>query len=889
MNQSQPQFPVGMWLQTNQQDQANALAMAAASLIKQAQFNNSLQTLSQQQGSAIKPMNNPTRAATTLAPKPSMNKLNLVVPTHAPNNDDTDWMRSNGKSLTLQGPFDWFEALMMNQQQQQHQSNDSHSHQSDLHTAPYRCNNQPILQTITPSASRMDLQSSMMSQTFAPIKIEEAPPLNLSNRTRCAHKQQDTFLDVNQDYRAVYSLDPTMNANSPNEHSSNKKFKRSEAADDDRMIIRDLSMTPSRYSHSQCSDIEQYSSGGEETLDVDDVTANLNDIITTDGCNDGSLSKANTTKHQIKNHHQDKKLLANNDDNNNQDQQQADELTCSGELQELSSHDESAACDGGDNNLTCIVCGDISSGKHYGILACNGCSGFFKRSVRRNLVYRCNAQTGACVIDKKHRNQCQACRLRKCILMGMNREAVQNERQPRNTATIRPEMLLADRAAADRMIREGVATTVSGPFVRSIFQAAAQAAAAAAASSSGTTGATDSTSGLGNGPQSLDQSPMSGGFHIHQNHVSLMGEESGHDAMNSSARGACFQETAEMQVELVDDNRQMQNHNTRFTKMTCRSISEEFKVDSERFGAAKFKHDCAWADSKWWLSWLQIDQKLQAEVVRVGRKTSIQIGKKLEIYAIDWIEHLINSMASSSCIDDDFELRGAIRGIFLQSSAVSALISLCKIRNNVELCALKKNNQQQRRQVMEITENLKTMNPIDWLTVKTLILWSRLMETELGTRRFAMKKLRASFLRYYYFNAQSDVKNDSKAELSNSEATPETLNDRDFSQIEPEINPDQDQESGKTRDNNFPRYGRSRNPLFINWSNTYDCESSEKIPMSESLSPACSSANMSNADGGSCSSIGANKRQEQYDEIHLTFPFKSTSQSESFHENPITK
>ncbi|EMP26587.1 Retinoic acid receptor RXR-beta [Chelonia mydas] len=69
----------------------------------------------------------------------------------------------------------------------------------------------------------------------------------------------------------------------------------------------------------------------------------------------------------------------------------------------------------------CAICGDRSSGKHYGVYSCEGCKGFFKRTIRKDLTYTCRDNKD-CIVDKRQRNRCQYCRYQKCLATGMKRE-----------------------------------------------------------------------------------------------------------------------------------------------------------------------------------------------------------------------------------------------------------------------------------------------------------------------------------------------------------------------------------------------------------------------------------------------------------------------------------
>ncbi|KAF0035857.1 hypothetical protein F2P81_011169 [Scophthalmus maximus] len=78
------------------------------------------------------------------------------------------------------------------------------------------------------------------------------------------------------------------------------------------------------------------------------------------------------------------------------------------------------------NEGCCAVCGDNASCQHYGVRTCEGCKGFFKRTVQKNSKYVCLANKD-CPVDKRRRNRCQFCRFQKCLAVGMVREVVRTD------------------------------------------------------------------------------------------------------------------------------------------------------------------------------------------------------------------------------------------------------------------------------------------------------------------------------------------------------------------------------------------------------------------------------------------------------------------------------
>nr|ACO10633.1 embryonic gonad [Caligus rogercresseyi] len=74
-------------------------------------------------------------------------------------------------------------------------------------------------------------------------------------------------------------------------------------------------------------------------------------------------------------------------------------------------------------NQICRVCDEPAAGYHFGAFTCEGCKSSFGRTCGKsnlNSISECK-NNYSCVIDKKNRTSCKACRLRKCLRVGMSK------------------------------------------------------------------------------------------------------------------------------------------------------------------------------------------------------------------------------------------------------------------------------------------------------------------------------------------------------------------------------------------------------------------------------------------------------------------------------------
>ncbi|KAI4499784.1 hypothetical protein M0802_005040 [Mischocyttarus mexicanus] len=69
----------------------------------------------------------------------------------------------------------------------------------------------------------------------------------------------------------------------------------------------------------------------------------------------------------------------------------------------------------------CKVCDEPAAGFHFGAFTCEGCKSFFGRTYNNlGSISECK-NGGNCVINKKNRTSCKACRLKKCLMVGMSK------------------------------------------------------------------------------------------------------------------------------------------------------------------------------------------------------------------------------------------------------------------------------------------------------------------------------------------------------------------------------------------------------------------------------------------------------------------------------------
>ncbi|CAG5131857.1 unnamed protein product [Candidula unifasciata] len=75
----------------------------------------------------------------------------------------------------------------------------------------------------------------------------------------------------------------------------------------------------------------------------------------------------------------------------------------------------------------CRICGARASGLHYGVNTCEACKGFFRRALKRPVVFKC-PKSKKCDVKGNKRSTCRFCRYKKCLSLGMARESIKTGR-----------------------------------------------------------------------------------------------------------------------------------------------------------------------------------------------------------------------------------------------------------------------------------------------------------------------------------------------------------------------------------------------------------------------------------------------------------------------------
>ena len=136
-------------------------------------------------------------------------------------------------------------------------------------------------------------------------------------------------------------------------------------------------------------------------------------------------------------------------------------------------------------NQLCAVCGDNAACQHYGVRTCEGCKGFFKRTVQKNSKYVCLADKN-CPVDKRRRNRCQYCRFQKCLAVGMVKEVVRTNdlKGRRGRLPTKPKSPNSTQSATATVPHTATAATATSHHQSTTHSSSRSSTAAAAAAAS---------------------------------------------------------------------------------------------------------------------------------------------------------------------------------------------------------------------------------------------------------------------------------------------------------------------------------------------------------------------------------------------------------------------